>query len=176
MDGLALIREAEAAGLNVRVDGDKLVIRGPRLAESIARRLIAHKPKVLAALRRPRTPAVPVGTIADEATDWRELFNERAAMRQFKAGYGRRMAERLAWGECVEAWCEQHPALHAPTRCAGCGGVLGREVLDLPDGARVHWQANREFLCLVAYGDARRRRAVAALAALGLQPPIEWGT
>src|SRR4030095_6652467 len=132
-----------------------------------ARRLIAHKPQVLAALRRPGEPSVPVGTSADEATDWRELFNERVAMRQYEAGYGKAMAGRLAWGECVEAWCERNPLQQRLGLCAGCGAPLGADVLDLPDGAIVHWDHHREFTCLIAYGDQRKRRATEALAALG---------
>jgi hypothetical protein len=50
MDGMTLLRRAHEAGLNVATEGDKLVIRGPRRAESVARLLIEHKPKVMAAL------------------------------------------------------------------------------------------------------------------------------
>jgi hypothetical protein len=52
MDGLTLLSEAVAAGLTVRVDGDRLVIRGPKAADAMARRLLEHKPEVLAALGR----------------------------------------------------------------------------------------------------------------------------
>ncbi len=52
MDGLALLSEATAAGLTVRVEGDRLVIRGPKAADAVARRLLEHKPEVLAALGR----------------------------------------------------------------------------------------------------------------------------
>jgi hypothetical protein len=40
----------------------------------------------------------------------------------------------------------------------------------LPDGARVHWKRDWEFTYLIAYGFVRKRRAVAALPAFGLQP------
>ena len=51
MDGLTLLQEASAAGLTVLADGDRLAIRGPRSADAIARRLLAEKPAVMAALR-----------------------------------------------------------------------------------------------------------------------------
>lgn len=51
MDGLKLICEAKAAGLRLRVDGDRLVIRGPRSAGPIAERVLANKDEVLAAMR-----------------------------------------------------------------------------------------------------------------------------
>ena len=50
MDGLALLAEAEAVGLVVAAEGGRLVIEGPRAAEAVAERLIAHKRAVLAAL------------------------------------------------------------------------------------------------------------------------------
>jgi hypothetical protein len=52
MDGLKLLQEAKAAGLAVSVDGDKLVIRGPRKAEAIAKLLLEHKPAVIEALQQ----------------------------------------------------------------------------------------------------------------------------
>lgn len=51
MDGLSLLAEARRAGLRLEVDGDRLMIRGPRRAEPIARRLIEAKPAVVEALR-----------------------------------------------------------------------------------------------------------------------------
>jgi len=50
MDGLSLLAEARAAGLTVRVAGDKLVIRGPRRATSVAEKLLAHKADVMQSL------------------------------------------------------------------------------------------------------------------------------
>lgn len=51
MDGMRLLVEARAAGLAVHVEGDKLVIRGPRRAEALALRLLEHKAVIMAALR-----------------------------------------------------------------------------------------------------------------------------
>jgi hypothetical protein len=66
VDGLSLLREASAAGLTVREDGGKLVVRGPRAAEPIALRVLADKPAVLEALSRVHHPEreIPVA--------WRE--------------------------------------------------------------------------------------------------------
>ncbi len=50
MDGLSLLEEASAAGLKVRRDGDRLVVRGPRDAEALARELLSHKAAVFTAL------------------------------------------------------------------------------------------------------------------------------
>ena len=57
MDGLTQLAEARAAGLSVAAQGGRLVLRGPRRAEAMARRLIEHKGDVMAALARETTPA-----------------------------------------------------------------------------------------------------------------------
>lgn len=50
MDALTLIRQAEAAGLTLEAQGDKMIVRGPKSAEPIVRRLAEHKPAILQAL------------------------------------------------------------------------------------------------------------------------------
>jgi hypothetical protein len=54
MDGLTLLQKANAAGLTVSVSGSHLVIRGPRSAESLARKIMARKSEILGLLF-PRT-------------------------------------------------------------------------------------------------------------------------
>lgn len=49
-----LLGEARAAGLSVWAEGDRLVIRGPKEAEPVARLLLERKPVVLAALATER--------------------------------------------------------------------------------------------------------------------------
>jgi putative DNA primase/helicase len=168
MDGMNLLQKAHAAGLAVAAHGGRLVIRGPRRAGPVARLLIEHKPEIMAVLADADSPPT------DHAADWRELYEESAAIRQFEAGYPKPIADRLAYGELTEKWCERHPAQTDPNRCAGCGGMLGIDVLSLADGARVHFEPHREFRCLIDYGLVRKRRAVAALAKLGLAPPWGW--
>ena len=51
MDGVALLRAAEDAGLVVRAEGDRLVISGPSRAERVARDLMARKGEIIDVLR-----------------------------------------------------------------------------------------------------------------------------
>ena len=51
MDGLSLLDQAHDAGLAVRVEGDELIITGPKAAEPVVQRLAEYKPQVMAALR-----------------------------------------------------------------------------------------------------------------------------
>ena len=50
MDGLMVRREARAAGLDIRIDGDRLIVRGPRSAAPIAERLLGMKREIIALL------------------------------------------------------------------------------------------------------------------------------
>jgi hypothetical protein len=50
MDGLTLLRRAHEAGLRVEAAGDRLLIRGPKRAESVVRLIAEHKAQVLKAL------------------------------------------------------------------------------------------------------------------------------
>ena len=57
MVGMNLL--AEAPGLAVAADGDRLCIRGPKSAGEIARRLLDHKAEVMAALQAEADEADP---------------------------------------------------------------------------------------------------------------------
>jgi hypothetical protein len=46
-----LLAKARAAGLTIRVDGERLVVRGPRSAADLGKMLVSRKAEVLAALR-----------------------------------------------------------------------------------------------------------------------------
>ena len=203
MNAAELIALIRAAGAELAVRGDALVLKGPPAAvERWSGPLRAAKPAVLAVLSGQREPGEHrelvgpsklsaerrvVGAQVDvrddlpecteaEAVELRSAYEERVGMRLYDAGYRRHEAERLAYGETIEQWCERHPLRLKPGSCAGCHEPLATGALELPDGARVHWQHDQEFRCLIAYGFRRKRRAVEALAMCGLQPPVGWGT
>jgi hypothetical protein len=50
----SLLNQATAAGLTLAVEGDRLVVRGPREAGELARLLLARKREVIAALNGAR--------------------------------------------------------------------------------------------------------------------------
>jgi hypothetical protein len=53
MDWMKLMHEASVAGLEVRANGDRLVVRGPRSSEALAQQLLAHKAELLPLLTAP---------------------------------------------------------------------------------------------------------------------------
>jgi hypothetical protein len=166
VDGVALILEAQAAGLRVSREAEKLVIRGPKHAAPIARKLLAHKAEVLAALSADPFSDLPPNDPAYRPA-WRRWFN---LLVQHKAQIGRRSLEearQLAYGEAECLWHARYGRRPDPHLCAGCDGPVGSaNIFALPDGARVHDDAG--LACLTSYGDRWRTAAAEALRALGI--------
>src|SRR5262245_50987783 len=75
MDSLALFITAHAAGLQVRAEGGRLIVRGPKRLTALAQQLLSHKAEVLEVLA---------------------VFEERAAIIEYDAGLARAEAEKLA--------------------------------------------------------------------------------
>jgi hypothetical protein len=140
MDGMTLLTQAQAAGLTVEADGNRLVLRGPKSAEELAQRLLRNKAEVMAALDN--APAVdgPESPAASE-TD-------------FSAADGTLAASRFA------NW--------ARPPCPTCGGVLWWE--DLEGGRhclnceRAKFEQSRELARL-----AHRLRAASGLPLRGAE-------
>lgn len=96
--GLTLLVEARRAGLEVRAEGDRLVVRGPRRLEPLARRLLEHKAEVLAVLR----PCPTCGTTPGE----RELVRVRRALDAILAEYERHLSVCRECGGWAGPWCD----------------------------------------------------------------------
>jgi hypothetical protein len=102
--------------------------------------------------------------------DWHNLYEDRAAIREFDGHYTRAEAELLAWGEIENRWHLQHGERVPRDLCAGCRKPISNaEALDLIDGARVHLANSNE--CLIRHGERWRAVATRALKAMGLRPP-----
>ena len=70
MDGLTLLAEARAAGLTVEADGPRLVVRGPKRAATVARRLLDQKRAVMEALQtQPGPEPTPEATAVENIED-----------------------------------------------------------------------------------------------------------
>lgn len=103
MEGLDLLQRAQAAGLDVSVDGDTLVIRGPRSADALAHRLLAHKADLLTLLA-PQGVS-PDGLPAfhrDLFTTVRETMGADAALDLLPSLV---LGARLGRGEIEALWC-----------------------------------------------------------------------
>ncbi len=118
MDPLALLAEAEGAGLTVHRDGERLVVRGPKSAEAVARQLLDRKAEVLA--------------ILGEASAPREGFCSRhgrfLVLRELEAGCcGWCEPDRFEWSAkdraAIAAMNAPRPA-RAALPCQSCGDPL----------------------------------------------------
>jgi hypothetical protein len=105
-----LLEEARDAGLEVRVDGDRLVVRGPRSAAALARQLLDRKPEVVAAL------VGPTESEADEPNDWWEEVTEED--REYLLGPRVDDPPTLEQLSRLKAWrADRHPG-----KCFFCAG------------------------------------------------------
>jgi hypothetical protein len=150
--GAALIAEATAAGVTLaRINDDRLKWRstGPPPPDLLAR-IGAAKSAVLAELGR------------EEAEWWRELYEERAAIREHDGDMSRADAEAGALLDCVARWRALNPL---PASGDGACVQCGKAGPDAPVLARDgHAWLHRE--CWAPMNAARNELAFAAVRAL----------
>jgi hypothetical protein len=123
MDGLTMLREARAAGLEIKVDAGRLVVRGPRSAAPLAEQLLAMKQEVIALLGR-----------QDDEVAWRvEAMRPQVprsgAIPVLLARPGARTAPS---GTCVS--CGDPLAPGRRIRCAPCVAAVERVLNELREG------------------------------------------
>src|SRR6516164_7709782 len=138
MDGLILLEQAQEAGLSVRADGDKLLIRGPKRAEPLALLLIQRKPEVMAALVAPE-PASEASEHRPDPAWWRRHYLVRTINWELSGARKEGRARGIAWGELQDHWHRLHGAQAPKWECAGCREPIGGlPAIELADGNRVH--------------------------------------
>jgi hypothetical protein len=161
MTAAQALQAAHAAGIQVRIDGDDLLLEAavPPPAE-VVDLLSRNKTGVLAVLR----PAADGWS----ARDWQIFFEERAAIAEFDGGLRSSDAEAQAFACCIVEWLNRNPARSPPGRCLGCGDhEHGHDPL-LPYGVEPTGYAWLHSRCWEAWYAARKREAIAALKAMGV--------
>ncbi len=95
MASIDLLEEARAKGLEIRIDGEQLVVRGPRAARPVAEALLASKTEILAAIRLGQEHRVWLDSLslADR------LRYDRAFGRTWAAGCDTEPCRRMARAE-----------------------------------------------------------------------------
>ena len=97
MNTFDTLKLARAAGISVRLDGDKLELEASAQPEPAIIELIAsNKPEIVAWLRPDQD-----GWTAE---DWKALFDERVRIAESDGGLPRSEAEALAVEICVIEW------------------------------------------------------------------------
>src|SRR4029077_20897434 len=102
----------------------------------------------------------------DTAADWREFFNERAAVAEHTGMMPKDKAERMAYESCITHWLDLNPPTINSDTCNHCGkpaGIIGRDSVITGGGHYLHHTCHTPWLAW------RRQEAIAALAAIGIK-------
>jgi hypothetical protein len=114
MNASEALNAVRAAGVNIKVEGDDLVLEAAAPPPSaVLEALSYHKVSVVALLRSV--------TIGRSAEDWRVLFEERIKVFQRDAGPQRDLAEAKALAACIATWLNKNPVTSPAGRCIVCG-------------------------------------------------------
>jgi hypothetical protein len=156
------LKAARAAGAELRLDGDDLVLEAAAPPPPVILNLFArHKSEIVALLRQGRN--------GWSREDWQVFFEERAGIAEFEGGLARPKAEVRAFDCCIVEWLRRNFVRSPPERCLACGG--GDHPYDalLPHGFEPTGHAWLHLRCWPAWRAARRAEAVAALEAMGIE-------
>jgi len=166
MNAAEALKQARAADIQVRIDGETLALEAsaPPSAE-VLNLLASYKTDILTLLR--------TGLDGWSGEDWREYFEERAGIAEFDGRLSRDQAQARAFCYCVSEWLHRSPARSASGRCDHCGqskGMLlpyltGYSLKD-PGHTWLHQECSR------AWHKARRAKAVSALVAIRINKPL----
>jgi hypothetical protein len=168
MSAAEALKQARAAGIQVRIDGEALALdaSAPPPAE-VLDLLARHKADILTML----SP----GNDGWSGEDWREFFEERAGIAEFDGGLPRDQAEARAFSCCVGEWLHRNPARSLSGRCDRCGqskGMLLPYLTGYSEKDPGHTWLHQE--CSRAWHQAYRAKAVSALVAMGISIPAKF--
>jgi hypothetical protein len=157
------LKAARAAGIEIGIDGDDLVLEASAPPSAAVLDLLSrHKAGIVTLLRPDRD--------GWSAEDWQVFFDQRAGNAEFDGGLPRPQAKARAFTRCIAEWLNRDRVRSPPGRCVGCGA--GEQAHDplLPFGTDPNNHAWLHSRCWPAWYAGRRAEAVRALAAAGIIP------
>jgi hypothetical protein len=158
------LKAARAAGVELRLDGDDLVLEASTPPPTVILELLSRHKPAIAVLLRP-------GRDGWTAEDWQVFLDERAGIAEFEGSLPRLEAETCAFACCVVEWLKRNFIHSPPGRCLACRG--GDQARD-PHGIEPTRRAGLHSRCWPAWHAGRKSEAVAALAAMGIKPPTNF--
>ncbi len=173
MTAAEALRTARAAGVEIALDGDDLVLEASSPPPEPVLEALSRNKAGIVALLRP-------GGDGWSAEDWQVYFDERAGIAEFDGVLPRLAAEAQAFACCVSEGMNRHPATSSPERCLACGGGPAIRPGDplLPHGTATHghaWLHSRRgfegFRCWPDWHETRKAEAIDALEVMGIEKP-----
>lgn len=168
MSAAVALTQARAAGIQVAIDGEALVLKASAPPPAELLDLVARYKADIVILLRP-------GSDGWSGEDWREFFEERAGVAEFDACLPRDKAEARAFSCCVGEWLHRNPVRSPSGRCNHCGqskGMLLPYLTGYSTKSPGHTWLHQE--CSPAWHQAHRAKAVSALAAMGISIPVKF--
>lgn len=163
MSAAKLLEDVRASGIEVTLDGEFLSLKAANEpSPEVLKTLREHKSALLHLLQSEKS--------GWSVNEWREYFEERAAISEFDHGLPRTNAEINAFDLCVQEWLRQHTTTSAQGVCNQC---QQRDGLALPylTGENIRNTPNvwLHHECADQWHEARRDSAIASLKAIGLR-------
>jgi hypothetical protein len=163
LSAVAALNAARAAGVELALDGDSLVLNAASAPPaSVLDALSRHKTEIVARLRP--------GSDGWSAEDWQTFFDERAGIAEFDGGLPQKEAQARAFDCCVVEWLNRNLVWSPPGRCLGCGQTEHWHDRLLPFGTDASGHAWLHSRCWPAWQARRKAEAAKGLAKLGIKP------
>lgn len=165
MSAVEVLRMAQENGIHLGIAGADLILDAEREpAPAVLEAITLHKAGIVALL------AADYDAWTTE--DWQAFFDERAGIAEFDGVQALEQAEARAFECCVVEWFNRHPCRSDPGRCAACGTPDRDGHAVVPFGTESHGHAWLHPECWNDWHRERRDGARRALAALGLEVPL----
>jgi hypothetical protein len=149
LNALIALSNARAAGVEVVLDGDNLLLQAAAEPPThLIDALIQHKPEILRLLRQRPNEWV--------REDWQAYFDERAGIVEFDGCFKRCDAELSAYEDCIDHWLIMNPPAidldiclqcHLPLRDLPVIQVTGRSGRygSVHEECAARWKASRRI-------------------------------
>jgi hypothetical protein len=165
MTAAEALKAARAAGVELALDGDDLVLNAASAPPAaVLDALSRHKAEIVVLLRP--------GCDGWSAEDWQVFFDERAGIVEFDGGLPRAEAEAQAFACCVAEWLNRNPERSPAGRCLECGDREHAHDPLLPYGIEPAGHVWLHSRCWPTWYAARQAKAMSALAAMGIGAPV----
>ncbi len=162
MTAVEALRMARAAGVEIELDSDDLVLEAPSPPPKRVLDTLSSNKAGIVALLRP-------GGDGRSADDWHVHFDERAGIAEFDGFLPRLEAEARGLPCCVSEWMNRHPTTSSPECCLACGGGDRPGDPLLPHGTATHGHAWLHSSCWPDWHGTREAEAIDALEAMDIE-------